>query len=89
MRVVDFAHPFMANYLAALVKRRHACRARIASPRDLSRQSHIKYAVLESGSIKNHVQASREADYERMWATMSEDPQSFVKTTVEGVDRVM
>ena len=71
------------------MKKRHSRQAEISSLRDLSRQSTIKYGVLDAGSTKDHFQASMDSDYERMWGVMIRNTDSFVETSQEGVDRVI
>jgi len=46
-RVVDFTQPFLVTRIVALVKTSHAARWHIHSVEDLSRQSRVKYAVLQ------------------------------------------
>jgi len=90
MRVVEFTYPFIGNnYLAALVKKRHSRQAEINSLRDLSRQSTIKYGVIDGGSTKERFRYSRDPDYAQMWAAMSSNAGSFVSTIEEGVNRVI
>jgi len=88
-RVVDFTQPFMISRMVALMKKRHAAQLGIRSVRDLARQSTMKYGTIDSGSTSSYFRYSRQWDYERMWAEMAAGDDSFVRTTDEGIQRVL
>ncbi|CAF0769478.1 unnamed protein product [Brachionus calyciflorus] len=55
---------------------------------DLSKQTEIKYGSVRSGSTENFFKESKIQTYERMWNFMSSNPDVFVKSTEEGIERV-
>ncbi|XP_045204260.2 glutamate receptor 3-like [Mercenaria mercenaria] len=77
---------YTANLAAFLtIERMHVP---IESADDLSMQTDIKYGILGSGSTREFFKNSKVPVYERMWNYMSANPSVFVKSNVEGIERV-
>lgn len=77
---------YTANLAAFLTTKRLT--SPIEDAEDLSRQSEIKYGCLNGGSTQQFFKESKIQTYERMWNFMSNNPEQFVASTEEGINRI-
>ncbi|XP_040929475.1 glutamate receptor ionotropic, kainate 4 isoform X3 [Betta splendens] len=81
-------HGFLANLAAFLTVQR--MEVPIESVDDLADQTAIEYGTMHGGSTMTFFQNSRYQTYQRMWNFMhSKQPSVFVKSTEEGIARVL
>ncbi|KAI4891190.1 hypothetical protein NFI96_027035 [Prochilodus magdalenae] len=79
---------YTANLAAFLTVQR--MEAPIESPDDLADQTNIQYGTIHGGSTMTFFMNSRYQTYQRMWNYMySKQPSVFVKSTEEGIARVL
>ncbi|XP_069796201.1 glutamate receptor ionotropic, kainate 5 isoform X2 [Narcine bancroftii] len=79
---------YTANLAAFLTVQR--MEVPIESADDLADQTNIEYGTIHGGSTMTFFQNSRYQTYQRMWNYMhSKQPSVFVKTTEEGIARVL
>ncbi|XP_028296711.1 glutamate receptor ionotropic, kainate 5-like isoform X2 [Gouania willdenowi] len=79
---------YTANLAAFLTVQR--MEAPIESPDDLADQTNIQYGTIHGGSTMTFFMNSRYQTYQRMWNFMySKQPSVFVKSTEEGIARVL
>ncbi|XP_032820591.2 glutamate receptor ionotropic, kainate 5 isoform X2 [Petromyzon marinus] len=79
---------YTANLAAFLTVQR--MEVPIESAEDLADQTNIEYGTLQAGSTMTFFQNSRYQTYQRMWNFMlSKQPSVFVKSTEEGIARVL
>eukprot|EP00095_Tigriopus_kingsejongensis_P010201 snap_masked-scaffold1554_size35889-processed-gene-0.1 protein:Tk10201 transcript:snap_masked-scaffold1554_size35889-processed-gene-0.1-mRNA-1 annotation:"hypothetical protein TcasGA2_TC002883" len=79
---------YTANLAAFLTVERMA--TPIESAEDLADQSDIKYGTLRGGSTMTFFRDSKMETYQKMWRYMeSNDPDTFVNSYEEGVERVL
>ncbi|XP_059824103.1 glutamate receptor ionotropic, kainate 5-like isoform X3 [Hypanus sabinus] len=79
---------YTANLAAFLTVQR--MEVPIESADDLADQTNIEYGTIQGGSTMTFFQNSRYQTYQRMWNYMhSKQPSVFVKTTEEGIARVL
>ncbi|KAG9275976.1 glutamate receptor ionotropic, kainate 5 [Astyanax mexicanus] len=79
---------YTANLAAFLTVQR--MEAPIESPDDLADQTNIQYGTIHGGSTMTFFMNSRYQTYQRMWNYMySKQPSVFVKSTEEGIARVV
>ncbi|XP_061093159.1 glutamate receptor ionotropic, kainate 5 [Conger conger] len=79
---------YTANLAAFLTVQR--MEAPIESPDDLADQTNIEYGTIHGGSTMTFFMNSRYQTYQRMWNYMhSKQPSVFVKSTEEGIARVL
>ncbi|PAA73577.1 hypothetical protein BOX15_Mlig023176g1, partial [Macrostomum lignano] len=78
---------YTANLAAFLTVERMS--TPIQSYEDLAKQTKIKYGVVNSGSSKDFFRESTSQDFRRMWQFMEANPNVFVDTIQEGVNRVL
>ncbi|XP_048850130.1 glutamate receptor ionotropic, kainate 5-like isoform X1 [Brienomyrus brachyistius] len=79
---------YTANLAAFLTVQR--MEVPIKSPDDLADQTNIQYGTIHGGSTMTFFMNSRYQTYQRMWNYMySKQPSVFVKSTEEGVARVL
>lgn len=79
---------YTANLAAFLTVQR--MEVPIESADDLADQTNIGYGTIHGGSTRTFFQNSRYQTYQRMWNYMhSKQPSVFVKTTEEGIARVL
>ncbi|XP_068780384.1 glutamate receptor ionotropic, kainate 5 isoform X3 [Struthio camelus] len=79
---------YTANLAAFLTVQR--MEVPIESADDLADQTNIEYGTIHAGSTMTFFQNSRYQTYQRMWNYMqSKQPSVFVKSTEEGIARVM
>lgn len=77
---------YTANFTAFLTVQR--MQSPINNAEDLSKQTEIKYGSQNGGSTQNFFKESIIQTYERMWNFMSSNPDVFVKSATEGIQRV-
>uniref|UniRef100_A0AAZ3P4U1 Glutamate receptor n=1 Tax=Oncorhynchus tshawytscha TaxID=74940 RepID=A0AAZ3P4U1_ONCTS len=79
---------YTANLAAFLTVQR--MEVPIESPDDLADQTNIQYGTIQGGSTMTFFMNSRYQTYQRMWNYMhSKQPSVFVKSTEEGIARVV
>ncbi|KAL0985081.1 hypothetical protein UPYG_G00152660 [Umbra pygmaea] len=79
---------YTANLAAFLTVQR--MEVPIESPDDLADQTNIEYGTIQGGSTMTFFMNSRYQTYQRMWNYMhSKQPSVFVKSTEEGIARVV
>ncbi|XP_059363642.1 glutamate receptor ionotropic, kainate 5-like isoform X1 [Carassius carassius] len=79
---------YTANLAAFLTVQR--MEVPIESPDDLADQTNIQYGTIHGGSTMTFFMNSRYQTYQRMWNYMySKQPSVFVKSTEEGIARVL
>ncbi|XP_009473492.1 PREDICTED: glutamate receptor ionotropic, kainate 5-like, partial [Nipponia nippon] len=79
---------YTANLAAFLTVQR--MEVPIESADDLADQTNIEYGTIHAGSTMTFFQNSRYQTYQRMWNYMqSKQPSVFVKSTEEGIARVL
>ncbi|PIO22377.1 hypothetical protein AB205_0193930, partial [Aquarana catesbeiana] len=79
---------YTANLAAFLTVQR--MEVPIESADDLADQTNIEYGTIHGGSTMTFFQNSRYQTYQRMWNYMnSKQPSVFVKSTEEGIARVL
>ncbi|XP_035268404.1 glutamate receptor ionotropic, kainate 5 isoform X2 [Anguilla anguilla] len=79
---------YTANLAAFLTVQR--MEVPIESPDDLADQTNIEYGTIHGGSTMTFFMNSRYQTYQRMWNYMhSKQPSVFVKSTEEGIARVL
>ncbi|KAG9355790.1 hypothetical protein JZ751_000632, partial [Albula glossodonta] len=79
---------YTANLAAFLTVQR--MEVPIESPDDLADQTNIQYGTIQGGSTMTFFMNSRYQTYQRMWNYMqSKQPSVFVKSTEEGIARVL
>ncbi|XP_037739232.1 glutamate receptor ionotropic, kainate 5 isoform X1 [Chelonia mydas] len=79
---------YTANLAAFLTVQR--MEVPVESADDLADQTNIEYGTIHAGSTMTFFQNSRYQTYQRMWEYMlSKQPSVFVKSTAEGVARVL
>ncbi|XP_023665820.1 glutamate receptor ionotropic, kainate 5 isoform X1 [Paramormyrops kingsleyae] len=79
---------YTANLAAFLTVQR--MEVPIESPDDLADQTNIEYGTIQGGSTMTFFMNSRYQTYQRMWNYMqSKQPSVFVKSTEEGIARVL
>ncbi|VDK61886.1 unnamed protein product [Gongylonema pulchrum] len=77
---------YTANLAAFLTTQRMV--SPIESADDLAKQTKIKFGTLGHGSTMTFFKESKIDTYEKMWKTMSNQPNSFVNSSKEGILRV-
>ena len=66
----------------------HLTYSSFSSVEELSLQDNVKFGLLADGSTQSFFQSSNLHVYQKMWQTMSKDPDSFVKSQNELIERV-
>ncbi|RZC36214.1 Lig chan, ANF receptor and/or SBP bac 3 domain containing protein, partial [Asbolus verrucosus] len=85
-----FALIMTNSYIASLAAFLTAKGSIIDDLEDLAKQNKIKYGTLEGGSTQDFFRQSNYSTYRRMYANMRlSKPSVFVKSTEEGVNRVI
>ena len=83
---VDFTEPFFQTGIAILIHKDNAIN--ITSFRALAAHTDIKYGVLRNSATYNLFGQSNHSTISQIFTTMMENPEVFVESLKEGMDRV-